>query len=101
MKLDALLENGSQAMAAEVKTKLDRANIDEQIRRMEKVRRYADMRGDKRHFFRATAALTASGKVIEYAPANGLYHIMPSWEDVKITGPASEGDTNFSLLTPH
>jgi hypothetical protein len=90
VELDALLENGKQAMVVEVKVKLDRANIDEQIGRMEKVRRYADMRGDERQFFCAMAALTASDNVIEYALANGFYLIMPSGEDVKITEPVFE-----------
>ncbi|MDR0709441.1 MAG: hypothetical protein LBF77_05190, partial [Spirochaetaceae bacterium] len=40
---DAVLENGTQAMIVEVKSKLDKADIDEQIGRMEKVRRYADL----------------------------------------------------------
>ncbi|MDR1411614.1 MAG: hypothetical protein LBI91_05375 [Spirochaetaceae bacterium] len=90
MELDALLENGTQAMVVEVKAKLDKADIDEQIGRMEKVRRYADLRGDARQFYCAMAALSASGRVIEYALSHGFYLIMPSGEDVKVTKPASE-----------
>ncbi|MDR0638904.1 MAG: hypothetical protein LBG27_08410 [Spirochaetaceae bacterium] len=39
MELDALLENGSQVMVVEVKAKLEKADIDNQIGRMENVRR--------------------------------------------------------------
>jgi hypothetical protein len=90
MELDALLENGKQAMVVEVKAKLDKADVDEQIVRMEKVRRYADLDGDTRQFFAAMAAMTASDTAIEYALAQGLYLIMPSGEDVTITQPPSE-----------
>ncbi|MDR0637347.1 MAG: hypothetical protein LBG27_00315 [Spirochaetaceae bacterium] len=51
MELDALLENGSHAMVVEVKTKLDKADIDEQRGRMDKARRYASLRGDTRQFY--------------------------------------------------
>jgi hypothetical protein len=89
MELDALLENGKQAMVVEVKAKLDMADIDGQTGRMEKVRCYADLKGDKRQFFCAMAALTASDRVIEYALSKGFYMIMPSGEDVKVTKPVS------------
>jgi hypothetical protein len=90
MEFDALLENGAQAMVVEAKAKLDKADIDEQIGRMEKVRRYADLRGDTRQFYCAMATMTAKKTVIEYSLANGFYLIMPSGEDVKITEPVSE-----------
>jgi hypothetical protein len=89
MELDALLENGAQAMVVEVKAKLDKADIDEQISRMEKVRRYADLRGDTRQFYCAMATMAAKKTVIEYALARGFYLIMPSGEDVKVTKPVS------------
>jgi hypothetical protein len=89
MELDALLENGKQAMVVEVKARLDKADIDEQISRMEKVRRYADLEGDTRQFLCAMAALSAPGRVIEYALSKGFYLILSSGEDVKITRPVS------------
>jgi hypothetical protein len=90
MELDALLENGKQAMVVEVKAKLDKADVDEQIGRMEKVRRYAAMDGGSRQFYAAMAAMTAADKAIEYALGKGFYLIMPSGEDVRITEPTSE-----------
>jgi hypothetical protein len=76
-------------MIVEVKAKLSTAAVDDQIKRMEKLRRYADTRGDKRRFYCAMAALTASDRVINYVLSNGFYLIMPSGEDVKISGPLS------------
>jgi hypothetical protein len=90
MELDALLENGRQAMVVEVKAKLDKADIDEQISRMEKVRGFADLHGDTRQFFCAMATLTAPARVVDYALSKGFYVIMPSGEDVKITKPTSD-----------
>jgi hypothetical protein len=90
MELDALLENGAQAMVVEVKAKLDKNDIDEQISRMENVRRYADLHSDTRQFYCAMAAMVAKKTVIEYALSKGFYMIMPSGEDVKITKPTSE-----------
>ncbi|MDR0638637.1 MAG: hypothetical protein LBG27_07035 [Spirochaetaceae bacterium] len=90
MELYALLENDKQAMVVEVKAKLDKADIDEQISRMEKVRRYVSLCGDTRQFYCAIAAMTASEEMTAYALSMGFYLIMPSGEDVKITKPTSE-----------
>jgi hypothetical protein len=89
MELDALLENGAQAMVVEVKAKLDKADVDGQAGRMEKVRRYADYKGDGRQFFCALAALTVPDRVIEYALSKGFYMFMPSGEDVNVIQPVS------------
>jgi hypothetical protein len=89
MELDALLENGTQAMVVEVKAKLDKNDIDEQMVRMEKVRRYADLRGDRRQFYCAVAAMAAKKTVRDHALSKGFYLIMPSGEDVKVTEPVS------------
>jgi hypothetical protein len=90
MEFDALLENGTQAMVVEVKAKLDRNYIDEQISRMEKVRRFAGLHNDTRQFYCAMATMAARKEVIKYALENGFYLIMPSGEDVKVTAPTSK-----------
>jgi hypothetical protein len=90
MELDALLENGNQAMVVEVKAKLDKADVDEQVNRMEKVRQYANLQSDKRQFYCAIATMAAKKSVIQYALTNGFYLIMPLGEDVKVTQPTSK-----------
>jgi hypothetical protein len=62
IELDALLENGAQAMVVEVKAKLDKDDIDEQMNRMENVRCYADLHGDTRQFYCAMATMAAKKK---------------------------------------
>jgi uncharacterized Zn ribbon protein len=88
-EIDAFLENGTQAMAVEVKAKLQKADVDNHIMRMEKIRRYADLFGDKREFFGALAATIVDETARSYALENGFYVIEPSGEDVKVTGPDS------------
>jgi hypothetical protein len=90
MEFDALLENGTQAMVVEVKVKLDKKDVDEQINRMEKVRCYANLYNDTRQFYCAMATMSAKKEVIKYALENGFYLIMPSGEDVKVTAPESK-----------
>jgi hypothetical protein len=88
-EIDAFLENGAQAMAVEVKAKLQKADVDSHVSRMEKLRRYADLRGDKRAYFGAVAATVVAEKERDYALENGFYVIEPSGEDVKVTKPES------------
>jgi hypothetical protein len=88
-EIDAFLENGAEAMAVEVKAKLQRADVDSHVKRMERLRRYADLRGDKRAYFGAMAATVVAEKERDYALENGFYVIEPSGEDVKVTKPES------------
>jgi hypothetical protein len=86
-EVDAFLENGSQAMVVEVKAKLQKADVDEHIKRMEKLRKYADLFGDRREFFGALAATVMTEKARNYALENGFYVIEPSGDDVKVSKP--------------
>jgi hypothetical protein len=88
-EIDGLLENGDQAMAVEVKTTLRNEDIDDHLTRMERVRKYADLHGDKRDFLSAIAAGNVSKSAREYALKKGLFVIEPAGEDVKITKPVS------------
>jgi len=85
-----MLENGTQAVAVEVKTTLRQADIDEHLVRMEKIRKYADEHGDKRQFMGAMAATITDETARNYALKQGLFVIEPSGEDVKVIKPASE-----------
>ena len=90
MELDALLVNGTKAMIVEVKSKLKKEYVNDFLDKMETVRRYADLKDDVRHFYGAMAAMTTEKTVVNYALDKGLYMIMPSGENVKITKPVSE-----------
>jgi len=89
-ELDGLLENGTQAMVVEVKTTLEIEDINDHIKRMEKVRKYADEHGDKREFFGSIAAMVIKPKPKEYALKNGFFLIEPSGDDVKVIKPEGE-----------
>jgi prefoldin subunit 5 len=89
-QIDGILENGTQAMVVEVKATLRQVDVDNHLSRMEKVRAYADARGDSRQFFGAIAAMSAGEGIRIYTLRQGLFLIEPSGEDVKITEPSGE-----------
>jgi len=89
-EIDGLLENGTQAMAVEVKTTLEIEDINEHLKRMEKIRKYADEHGDKREFLCAIAAMVVKPKPKEYALKQGLFVIEPRGEDFKVIKPTVE-----------
>jgi hypothetical protein len=89
-EIDAFLENGTQAMAVEVKVTLRPEDINEHINRMEKIRKYADLHNDKRKFYAAIAAAVIADDTRISALRQGFYVVEPSGEDVKITKPFSD-----------
>jgi hypothetical protein len=89
-QIDGMLENGEQAVAVEVKTTLRQVDIDDHLKRMEKIRKYADEHNDKREFMGAMAATITDKATREYALKEGLFVIEPSGEDVKVTKPDGE-----------
>jgi len=89
-QIDGMLENGTQAVAVEVKTTLRETDIDNHLVRMEKIRKYADEHGDKRQFMGAMAATITDENTRNYALKQGLFVIEPSGEDVKVIKPEKE-----------
>ena len=89
-QIDGMLENGTQAMAVEVKMTLRQSDIDDHILRMEKIRKFADEHGDTRKFIGAIAAIITDETTKNYALKKGLFVIEPSGEDVKVTKPEGE-----------
>ena len=86
-EIDVMLENGEKAMLVEVKTKLTIEDVKAHIARIEKMRKYADLHGDKRAFLGAAAGVIMTSNVKEYALEQGLYVIEPSGETFNITPP--------------
>ena len=87
LEADIILENGDTAMLVEIKTRLTIERIKYHVNRIEKMRRYADLRGDKRTFLGAVAGVVVTDKVRDYALSQGFYLIEPSGESVNITPP--------------
>jgi len=86
-EIDVMLENGDKAMLVEVKTKLTTEDVQDHIERIEKMRKYADLHGDKRAFLGAAAGVVMTDNVKKYALGQGLYVIEPSGETFNITPP--------------
>jgi hypothetical protein len=86
-EIDVMLENGDKAMAVEVKTQLTLDRINKHIERLEKIRKYADLHGDKRTFLGAVAGVVVTDEARDYALNQGFYLIEPSGENFNITLP--------------
>jgi len=86
-EVDALLENGEKAMLVEVKTTLITEDVKDHVARLEKMRNYADLHGDKRAFLGAVAGVVITSNVKEYALGQGFYVIEPSGETFNIIPP--------------
>jgi hypothetical protein len=86
-QIDILLENGDKAMLVEVKSALETKDVKKHIERLEKMRMYADARGDKRRFLGAVAGVVITPEAKESALEQGLFVIEPSGETFNITPP--------------
>jgi len=89
-EIDVMLENGDKAMLVEVKTKLTTEHVKEHIKRLEKMRTYADLHEDRRSFLGAVAGVVMTSNVKTYALKQGLFVVEPSGETFFITSP--DGD---------
>ena len=88
MEIDVMLENGDKALLVEVKTKLISDHVNAHIERLEKMRKYADLHGDKRSFLGAVAGVVIPDNIRKLALSNGLFVIEPSGETFRITPPS-------------
>jgi len=86
-EIDVFLQNGDTAMLVEIKADLTISDINKHITRLEKMRKYADLRGDKRRFLGAVAGIVVEDNEREYALSQGFYLIEPSGENFNITPP--------------
>jgi hypothetical protein len=89
-EVDAFLENGEKVMIVEIKTKPSIEDINDHIERMEKLRAYADFRGDRRKYLGAIAGVVLSGSEKTYALRCGFYVLEPSGDTFNITAPEGE-----------
>jgi len=87
LEIDVMLENGDTAVLVEIKTKLTIERINDHIDRLEKMRKYADLRGDKRAFLGAVAGVVVTDIERQYALEQGFYLIEPSGQSLNITAP--------------
>ena len=89
-EVDIMLENGEKAMLIEVKTKLTIERVDKHIERLEKMRKYANLHGDKRIFLGAVAGIVVTDEVRDYALSKGFYFLEYAGETFYITPPSGK-----------
>jgi hypothetical protein len=87
LQIDAMLENSEFALAVEAKPQLNMGRVDEHVECMEKLRRYANDRGDTRKFLGAVAGAIVADNVKVYALKKGFYVIRQSGDTVTIENP--------------
>jgi hypothetical protein len=86
-EVDIMLENGEKAMLIEAKTKQTLERVDKHILRLEKMRNYANLHGDKRIFLGAVAGIVVTDEIRDYALSHGFYFIEYAGENFYITSP--------------
>jgi hypothetical protein len=86
-EVDILLENEDAVLAVEVKTKLAKSDVWDHVRRMEKLRRYADEHQDRRKLLGAVAGAIAPDPVKAFAVENGFFVLEQSGDTVQISVP--------------
>jgi hypothetical protein len=89
-EIDVFLENYSKAMLVEVKTTPTTENVKEHIKRLEKMRKYANLHGNKRTFLGAVAGVVITDNVRKYILKQGFFVIEPSGEGFNITSPKGQ-----------
>ena len=86
-EIDVFLQNGDIAMLVEIKSELTISDIKKHLIRLEKMRKYSDLRGDNRHFIGAVAGIIVKENEREYALEQGFFLIEPNGENFFITPP--------------
>ena len=86
-EIDVFLENYSKAMLTEVKTTPTTEDVKDHVKRLQKMRKYADLHGDKRIFLGAVAGVVITNNVRKYILKQGFFVIEPSGEGFNITPP--------------
>ncbi|MDR1248072.1 MAG: hypothetical protein LBK63_02105 [Treponema sp.] len=89
-EIDTFLENGDKAMAVESKVKPSIDDVNDHVKRMEKLREYADRRHDTRKYLGAIAGVVFGNNVKTYALSRGFYVLEPSGDTFVIIEPKGE-----------
>jgi hypothetical protein len=89
-EIDAFMENGDKAMAVESKVRPSVEDVNDHVKRMEKLREYADRHNDTRKYLGAIAGVVVSKSVRTYALSRGFYVLEPSGDTFVIIEPAGE-----------
>jgi hypothetical protein len=86
-EVDIILENGDIVIAVEVKSKPDKQDVDDHIKRMGVLRRVADSKEDRRKYRGAIAGAIVSEETRGYAQTAGFYVLEQSGDTMKLEIP--------------
>ncbi|MCL1818699.1 MAG: hypothetical protein FWG35_07190 [Spirochaetaceae bacterium] len=86
-EVDIVLENGDIVIAVEVKSKPQSRDVDDHLRRMDVLRRLADLRRDSRKYRGAMAGAILTDETRDYAQKAGLYVLQQSGDTMKLNIP--------------
>jgi hypothetical protein len=86
-EVDLLIENGEFALLVEVKTNLTVSDVKKHVERLEKFRKHADYRNDKRRFIAAAGGGVVRKNVQEFAQKQGMFVVQQSGENVEVIPP--------------
>jgi hypothetical protein len=86
-EIDLFLEDGEYVMAVEVKSVLTLTDVKDHIKRMETLRRYADIHQDKRKYVSSVSGALVEDKARDFALAMGIYVIKHPGDTVEILVP--------------
>jgi hypothetical protein len=87
LEVEVFLENGDKVMIVEIKAAPRTRDVDEHTARMEKLRKYADLRRDRRAYLGAVAGVVISEPVKNYALKKGFFVVIPSGDTFTIIKP--------------
>jgi hypothetical protein len=83
----AFLQNGGKVMIVEIKAAPTTKDIKDHIKRLEKMRKYADLRQDRRKYLGAVAGVVMSDSVKNHALGSGFFAVIPSGDTFNIIKP--------------
>jgi predicted proteasome-type protease len=87
VEVDAFLQNGDKVMIVEIKATPTTKDVGDHIKRMEKLRKYADLHRDSRKYLGAIAGVVTSESVKNNALKNGFFVVVPSGDTFNIIRP--------------
>jgi hypothetical protein len=87
IEVDAFLQNGDKVMIVEIKATPAIKDVNDHIKRMEALRKYADLHKDSRAYLGAIAGVVMSDSVKTYALKKGFFVVIPSGDTFNIIKP--------------
>jgi hypothetical protein len=87
LEADVFLENGDKVMIVEIKATPGVKDVNDHVKRMEKMRQYADLHQDRRAYLGAVAGVVMSESVKNHALKRGFFVLIPSGDTFNIIKP--------------